>query len=721
MSIQTRILQLIKQDGPMTREQIFTRLKVNENIRKDFKVLLKNMTKDGQLYRDNKKFYHLAEESGLIKGTIQGNEKGFAFLIPDNEELEDIYIHGTKMNSALHGDKVLVKLRDMREGDKRLEGIVDSVLERSTKTIVGVYDDARKFGFVKPDESRMSTDIYVPKKKSLGAKEGQKVVVEIEKYPTPSRKPEGKIIEILGYPDEKGVDVMSIAYALGLPVDFSQETLEEARAIPDTVSANSIKAREDLRGLVTFTIDGADSKDFDDAISVEVMEGNKYRVWIHIADVAEYVRENSYIDREARQRGNSVYLLNKVIPMLPKELSNGICSLNEGVDRLTLSLSVDLDKAGNVLKHQAYEAVIRSNRRLVYTHVSNFLEDQSQVHPSLEGLEEDLLLMRDLAMALKAKRQARGNIDFSFDEPHIELDEEGRPVSITIEDRRIANELIEEFMLLANETIAEEYYKKKLPFLYRIHEEPNMEKLETLNQIIRPFGYHLNLTKDVSPKDIQFITEKIKGKDEEALINTMILRSMQKARYSADLDMHFGLAATFYSHFTSPIRRYSDLTIHRVIKADLNKILNARLKDRYAASFPEIADHVSATEKHAQEAERKVMDVKMAQYMFARIGQEFDAKISGITSFGIFASLDNTIEGLISYTAMEDFYFFDESSYQAVGEKTGNVFKMGDKVRIKVVGADPIKGRIDFSLVGDKDNGQETGQGDLSEKQTSQS
>lgn len=713
MSIQSRILELIKEKGPLTREELFTYLKVNGNIRNDFKSLLKSMVKEGLLYKDEKKRYLLAEESGLIVGTIQGNEKGFGFLIPEEEGMEDIYIHGTKMNSALHGDRVLVKLRDKREGDKRLEGIVDRVIERSTKTIVGVYDDAGKFGFVRPDESRMATDIYIPKKKSLGAKEGQKVVVEIEKYPTPSRKPEGKIVEVLGYPEDKGVDVMSIAYALGLPVDFPREALEEARAIPDEVPASSLKAREDLRGLRTFTIDGADSKDFDDAISVERGQDGTYRVWIHIADVAEYVRENSHLDKEARKRGNSVYLLNKVIPMLPKELSNGICSLNEGVNRLTLSLHVDLDSRGKVLGHKLYEGVISSDRRLVYTHVSDFLEDHTKVHPSLVGLEEDLVLMEEVAKILKAKRHARGNIDFAFDEPHIELDDQGHPISITIEDRRIANEMIEEFMLLANETVAQEYYNKHYPFLYRIHEEPDLQKLESLNQVIRPFGYHLNLTKDIVPRDIQELTEQIKGKEEESLINTMVLRSMQKARYSYDLDMHFGLAADYYSHFTSPIRRYSDLSIHRVIKADLNKVLNARLKDHYSQTFPTIADHVSATEKQAQEAERKVMDVKMAQYMGDHIGEEFEAKISGITGFGIFAALDNTVEGLISYMSMDDFYHFDEDSYTAIGEKTKKVYKMGDKIKIRVVGTDPIKGRIDFSLVGEED-GQEAGKGDPS-------
>ncbi|MCD1147370.1 ribonuclease R [Peptoniphilus sp. KCTC 25270] len=710
MSIQKRILELIHREGPLTREQILQKMKVNNDLRKEFKTLIKNMVKEGQLYKDEEKKFHIVSKENLLVGTLQGNEKGFGFLLPEEEGVEDVYIHETKMNSALHGDRILVRLREKREGDKRLEGIVEEVLERSTKTIVGTYDDAGKFGFVIPDETRMGTDIFIPKKRKMGAKEGQKVVVAIDKYPTPSRKPEGRIIEVLGYPEDKGVDVMSVAYSMDIPIEFPKEVLEEAKAIPDTVPANSLRARLDLREVKTFTIDGADSKDFDDAISIEEKENGKYELGIHIADVAEYVRENTHLDREARERGNSVYLLNKVIPMLPEELSNGICSLNEDVDRLTLSLLVEIDIEGNVTGHKLAESVIRSHRRMVYGNVSDFLEDNSKVHYSLEGFEEELLTMEKIARARLKKRNERGNIDFAFAEPNIQLDEEGRPISITVEDRRFANQLIEEFMLLANETVAKEYSDKKLPFLYRIHEEPDEEKLEVLNSIIRPFGYHLSVSEEIQPKDVQALMKKIKGKKEELLISTMVLRSMQKARYSYERDIHFGLAAEYYSHFTSPIRRYSDLTIHRVIKADLNKQLTSKLIARYQSIFPDIASHVSATEKTAQEAERKVADVKMAQYMMDHIGEEFTARVSGITGFGIFAELENTIEGLISYHSMGEFYHFDEENYRAVAEHSKKEFHIGDEIKIKVVAADPIKGRIDFSLGGEED-GEESREG----------
>ncbi|MDQ0508815.1 ribonuclease R [Peptoniphilus ivorii] len=713
MSIRNNVLALVEEEGPLSKAEIFRALAVNGNLEKEMKSLLKDMVKDGVLYRDEDKRYRASEKEGLMAGRLQGNEKGFGFFVPDDETLEDLYIHGTKMNTAMHNDRVLVEKIPPKDPEKGEEGRVVTVLERANHRIVGIFDDAGKFGFVKPDERKISMDIYIPGKRTAGAREGQKVVVDIEKFPTPNRKAEGKIVEILGYPDEKNVDILSIAYALGIDLEFPREVLEEAEAIPQTVPTSAIAGRRDLREIPTFTIDGADSKDFDDALSIEFLENGRYRVGVHIADVAEYVVAGSHLDKEAYKRGNSVYLLNKVIPMLPKELSNGICSLNEGVDRLCLTLLAEVDDAGKVYDFDICESVIRSDRRLVYTHVSDLLED-GKIHPSLEGLEAALIKLNEIARARKKMRNERGNIDFYFEEPYIELDDEGRPISITLYDHREANELIEEFMLLANETVSETYSKKKLPFIYRIHEEPSQEKLELLNSIIRPFGHHIDLTRDVTPKDIQKITQGVVGKDEESLVQTMVLRSMQKARYSDQRDIHFGLAAVYYSHFTSPIRRYADLTIHRVIKQDLNKTLDQRLVDRYKMSFPDIADHISETEKVAQEAERKVVDVKMAQYMSDFIGEEFPAKVSGITSFGIFAQLENTVEGLISYASLDEFYRFDEDNYMAVGERTHREIKMGDPIRVVVVGTDPIKGKIDFGMAGEenskKDKPERTGQ-----------
>lgn len=697
MTIRDRVLEALEKNDGLSKREIFRTLNVNDNLQKEMKGLLKDMVKDGTLYRDEDKNYHASLRRGLMTGTFEGNDKGFGFFVPDDEGMADLYIHRTKVNSAMNKDRVLVEKIPSKDPDKGDEGRVVAVLERANHRIVGVYDDAMRFGFVTPDDKRIPDDIFIPKKWKNGAEDGQKVVVDIEKYPEPNKKAEGKIVEVLGYPEDKNVDILSIAYAMGLDLEFPRDVMDEAEAIPQKVSLSAVAGREDFRDVPTFTIDGADSKDFDDALSVRPLKGGHWEVGVHIADVAEYVRMGSPLDREALHRGNSVYLLSEVLPMLPKALSNGICSLNEGVDRLCLSVIFELDDKGKVYHFHIAETVINSDCRLVYTHVSDFLED-GKIHESLKDLTDELTILNTMAKNRRKMRDKRGNIDFSFDEPAIELDADGHPTHIGLVDHRDANDLIEEFMLLANETVSETYHKKKLPFIYRIHEEPDAEKLTLLNAVIRPFGYHLDLTKDIHPKDIQKLTLACKGKDEETLIQTMILRSMQKARYSEELAGHFGLAAKYYSHFTSPIRRYADLTIHRIIKQDLNHVLDTKLIDLYKRTFPDIADHISATEKIAQEAERKVVDVKMAQYMADHIGESFDAKVSGITSFGIFCELDNTVEGLIGYASMDDFYRFDEDHYVAVGERTKKTIHMGDPMRIVVVGADPILGRIDFQL-----------------------
>ncbi|MDO5301851.1 MAG: ribonuclease R [Tissierellia bacterium] len=708
MSIKQKIIRILEEEGPLTKEQLYKRLQVDGATEKSMKALCKEMIRDGEIYKDSEKKFSAPGTGYLLEGILRGNEKGFGFFIPDDENREDLYIHSTKMNTAMNGDRILVRQVESKGPKGGYEGIVEKVLERANKVVVGTYNHAGKFGFVLPDDGKLSSDIYIRKKYNKGAKEGQKVVAEIIEYPTPTTKPEGIITEILGYPHEKNVDVLSVAYGLGIELEFPPEVLKEAELIPEVVSEVQIRGRRDLRELVTFTIDGADSKDFDDALSIEKVAGG-YLVGVHIADVAEYVPLGSPLDLEARERGNSVYLLNKVIPMLPQELSNGICSLNEGADRLTLSLLARVGEDGRVESFELVEGVIRSHRRLIYDHVTEFLEGGS-THESLRGLEKDLSLLHELAQKRKALRRERGNIDFTFPEAEIQLDDNGRPIHIGLRSMGVANELIEEFMLMANELVAKRYFEKELPFLYRIHEEPSPDKIELLNSIIRPFGHRISTTKDITPKMIQQLTEKVRGKKEETLVSTLILRSMQKARYSYALDQHFGLAAPYYSHFTSPIRRYSDLTIHRVIKGDLNGQLTPKLLKHYHRDFPKIAEHVSATEKVAQEAERSVDDIKMAEYMSERIGELFEGRISGITGFGIFVALPNTIEGLVSYNSMDDFYHFDEDNYRAVGEHTKKVYTMGDPVQVVCVGADPIKGQIDFQMAGDvKDEEKQAG------------
>lgn len=701
MSNQDRICELISREGPMSREELYRRFKVNRGIKRDFNQLLKRLTKEGRLVLNDKNQYTTADESDLILGTIQGNTKGFGFLIPEDPSIEDIYIHESKLNTAMDGDKVLVKEVPHKFRKESVEGVVTKVLERANKQVVGIYEDAKDCGFVIPDSARMIQDIYIPKKKRRRARNGQKVVVKIEKWPMGNKKPEGKIVKILGYPDEKDVDVLSIAYSMGLPMEFSREVMAEATRVPTKANSGQLARRKDMRDWLTVTIDGPDAKDLDDAISLDILDNGNYQLGVHIADVAEYVKEDSAIDKEAYLRGNSVYLINEVIPMLPRELSNGICSLNEGEDRLTMSLIAEVDPQGRLHDYELVEGIIKTGRRLSYPEVSDYLEDGTD-HPSLEGLHDMLDHMEILSKAIRKRRQERGNINFDFDEPLITIDEDGVPIDIQVEDRRVANEIIEDFMLLANETVAERYHRKDVPFLYRVHEEPSEEKLKELNIIMRPFGYKLDLSEDVTPRQIQALTEAIEGKDEEALISTVILRSMQKAHYSESSLGHFGLAARYYAHFTAPIRRYNDLIVHRIIKLDLKNKYRGRVLGKYERKLPQIAKHISNTERQAQEAERKVQDVKIAQYMKDRIGEVYPAKVSGITNFGIFAQLDNTIEGLISYAAMtDDHYVFDEENYKAVGKSRGKVYTMGQKVKVEVTGANPIMGKVDFIFVGD--------------------
>ena len=485
-------------------------------------------------------------------------------------------------------------------------------------------------------------------------------------------------------------------------MEFSKAALSEAKSLPQEVREEDLKGRRDLRDLMTFTIDGADSKDFDDAVSLELAKNGNYILGVHIADVAHYVEEYSAIDEEAFKRGNSVYLLNKVIPMLPFELSNGICSLNEGVDRLTLSVLAEIDKKGEVIKYEILESVINSKRRLVYENVSDYLEKNIK-HDSLKGLEKTLDKMYELAKILEDKREKGGAIDFDIPEVIIEVDERGWPQNIHKRDRRSANKLIEDFMLMANVCVAKEYYFKKIPFLYRIHERPKDEKISELNSYLRPLGYMINFDEKVEPRDVQKVLEKAKGTKEEMFISTMTLRSMAKARYSEVNDIHFGLAFDHYSHFTSPIRRYADLTIHRIIKKKIEGKLSKGDLTNLKAILPDIAEQVSKTEKVAQDAERQVEDIKMAEYMSERIGEVYKGRISSITNFGMFVELDNLIEGLVGYRTMDGYYEFDQDNYRAIDYRTKKEFHIGDDVTIKVVNVDLNMGNIDFKMVGDED------------------
>ncbi len=698
--IKEKILEFIKNSKPRSKDELTKLFKIKNKEKKEFLKIVEELQSEGLVFEDSRKKYRFVDNDKFFYGKLQTNAKGFGFLITENLD-EDIYISKNNLNFALNGDEVIVRRYKDSSGDKP-EGKVLAVVKRVNTKFVGIFQNKKDFGFVITDESKMAMDIYIPKKKINGAKNGQKVVVKIEKWPEENKKPEGRIVEILGYPDDPHVDVMSVAVSLDLPMEFNRAALAEAKSLPQEVSPDEIKGRRDFRELLTFTIDGADSKDFDDAISLEISKNGSYILGIHIADVAHYVEEYGALDEEAFKRGNSVYLLNKVIPMLPFELSNGICSLNEGVDRLTLSVIVEIDKEGNVKKYEICESVINSNKRLVYENVSDYLE-KNIVHESIRGLEKTLDKMYELSKILQKRREEDGAIDFDIPEVLIEVDEKGWPQNIHKRDRRSANKLIEDFMLMANVCVAKEYYFKHIPFLYRIHERPKEEKISELNSYLRPLGYMINFDEKVEPRDVQKVLQKAKGTKEEMFISTMTLRSMTKARYSEINDIHFGLAFDYYSHFTSPIRRYADLTIHRIIKRHLKGKLSGGIVKNLKVILPEIAEQVSRTEKIAQDAERQVQDIKMAEYMSERLGERYDGRVSSITNFGIFVELENLIEGLVSYRSMDGYYEFDLDHYKAVDYDTKNEFHIGDEVKIEVINVDLNMGNIDFKLVGDED------------------
>lgn len=690
-----------KKYKPMLKEELAVQFDIERRDLESFYNILEGLEKEGVVIKAKNDKYGLIDNDYLVAGILEGNERGFGFVIPNDKTRRDIFIPAENMNGAMHGDRVIATITRRQEADRREEGEIIRILERSNKTIVGTFEDNRNFGFVVPDDHKIGYDIFIPKAHTKGAKTNQKVVVELITWPEPRRNPEGKVIEVLGYLDEKGTDILSIIRQFNLPEEFPNKIQEVAKKIEQEVDPEEAKSRVDLRHLNTFTIDGIDAKDIDDAVSIEKKDNDNYYLGVHIADVAHYVRERSALDKEALQRGNSVYLIDRVIPMLPKELSNGICSLNPNVDRLTLSVFMEIDKKGKVVDHEIVEGLINSKQRLVYDDVSDFLEnDDEKAKEKLSKVADDLKLMEELCHILYEKRERRGSIDFDFPEAKIILDEKGVPIEIRKEDRRIANRLIEEFMLVCNETVAERFFWSQIPFLYRIHEEPSVEKMATLSKLIHNFGYTLKGQNEVHPKELQLLTKEVKGKKEETLISTLMLRSLRKARYSSEPDIHFGLAAQYYSHFTAPIRRYPDLVIHRIIKAYLNGKINHQVQEKLETTLPEIAEHTSMTERRAEEAEREVEDMKKAQYMTRHIGEEFEGIISSLTNFGMFVQLENTIEGLVHFNNMlDDYYHFDEEKYYIIGERTNKIYRLGDIVKIRVIDADVMRRNIDFELL----------------------
>lgn len=682
---------------PMKAKELAMVLNVSKEQRAELHEVLDALLADGRVELTQKGKY--VKSSGkFLNGLFIGNSRGFGFVSIEGQE-DDIFIPGEYTNGAMHMDTVAVSLFPIKSG-KRREGMIVKVISHGMREVVGMYQASKNFGFVIPDNQKLAQDIFIPVERSKGAVTGHKVVAEITDYGENGKKPEGKIVEIIGHINDPGTDIMSIVRGYDLPVEFSAKILNQAENVANEVSTADMAGRMDLRDWQMVTIDGEDSKDLDDAVSL-TMEGDNYILGVHIADVANYVQEHSALDVEALNRGTSVYLVDRVIPMLPHKLSNGICSLNAGENRLALSCIMTISPKGKVVDHKLAETVVKIDRRMTYTAVKKILEEHDK--ETCEEYEELVPMferMGKLAALLRTNRMKRGSIDFDFPETKIILNEEGVPLEIKPYDRNVATKLIEDFMLIANETVAQDFFWREIPFVYRTHETPDEEKIHKLSMLINNFGYTLHVGQDeVHPKELQKLLGKIEGTDEEALISRLTLRSMKQAKYTSENTGHFGLAASYYCHFTSPIRRYPDLQIHRIIKETLRGRMNEKRMEHYDKILPEVAKHSSEMERRADEAERETEKLKKAQYMESHIGEVFEGVISSVTSWGMYIELPNTIEGLVHVTSLtDDYYHYQEETYELIGESNNRRYKLGQKVHVRAAGVDRVVRTIDFEL-----------------------
>ncbi|MEC0241363.1 ribonuclease R [Paenibacillus dokdonensis] len=709
MITEQSILDLMQEPDykPMTYQELEKHFAIADAVEfKEFLKLLNALEQQGKIMMTRSDRYGLPERLDLQRGRLQVHAKGFAFLIPEDKEHPDVYIGAHDLLGAMNGDTVFARVTTRGPAGGKLEGEVVKIVTRAVSQVVGVFQGHEAYGFVLPDDKRIVRDIFIPKESTAGAVDGDKVVAKIISYPEGRTAAEGEIVEVLGHKDDPGVDILSIIRKHQLPEGFPEEVMEEAENAPDSITEEEIakQGRRDLRSKKIVTIDGEDAKDLDDAVNVERLENGHFRLGVHIADVGYYVRENSELDKEAYNRGCSVYLVDRVIPMLPHRLSNGICSLNPQVDRLTLSCEMEFDEHMKVVKHDVFTSVIKTKERMTYNNVRKILEDEEpELMERYKDLVDDFRLMKEIALRLRSKRMNRGAVDFDFVESKVIVDENGKPVDIVKRERSIAEQIIEEFMLAANETVAEHFHWLKVPFIYRIHENPDPEKLQNFMAFAENFGYHVKGRGNaIHPRALQNLLEQIKDTKEQTVISTMMLRSMKQAKYDADMSGHFGLAAEFYSHFTSPIRRYPDLVIHRVIREVLesNNLLSEKRQEYLASRMPEIAQHSSERERVAVEAERDTDQLKKAEYMLDKVGEEFDGMISSVTGFGMFIELPNTVEGLIRLAALtDDYYNFDEASMSLIGERTSKIYRIGDEIKIRVARVNMDDHTIDFELL----------------------
>lgn len=698
---------------PMKEKELAVMLQVSKEDRGELNRILNELLAEGKLSITKKgKFIKAKYPDKEFIGTFISHPKGFGFVEIEGRD-EDLYIPADFVNGAFHKDTVRVSLlsgHGAGQGGRRQEAQVTEILARGMKQIVGVYERSNKnYGFVIPDNTKIGEDIFVPVERSKGAVSGHKVVCEITDYGKDNRKPEGKVTEILGHVNDPGVDIMSIVKGYELPTEFSEKIMHQAERVANEVSEADMAGRRDLRDVQMVTIDGEDAKDLDDAVSL-TRDGALYQLGVHIADVTNYVQENSALDWEARERGTSVYLVDRVIPMLPHKLSNGICSLNAGENRLALSCLMTIDRKGEVVSHEIVESVIKVDRRMSYTSVKKILEDRDEAEcREYEALVPMFELMRELAAILREKRKKRGSIDFDFPESRIILDRQGHPIEIKPYERNVATKIIEDFMLIANETVAEHFHWMELPFVYRTHDNPDPEKISKLSTFIRNFGYFIkSRQEEIHPKELQKLLANIEDTPEEALISRLTLRSMKQAKYTVNCTGHFGLACQYYCHFTSPIRRYPDLQIHRIIKEQIRGRLNEKRIEHYNGILPEVAKHASEMERRADEAERETDKLKKVEFMEQHIGELYEGVISSITAWGVYVELPNTIEGMIHVSMLPgDYFYYDAETYEMVGQSTDIRYKLGQTLKIRVSATDRILRTIDFVIPQEEGEGRD--------------
>ena len=704
MEKQELILNFMKDENytPMKAKEMAMILGVPKKEYNQFLDIIRYLEENYKIVKNRKNRYRLIGEN-FVEGIYRKNQRGFGFVKIDDRE-DEIYIAKEYSLNALNGDRVLIEITEEQNKVKRAEGKIKKIIKHEKETVVGTFQESRNFGFVVPDDKAFGTDIFISKGKFLNAKNNQKVVVKITKYPQKGKNAEGEIIEVLGSIDEAGVDMLSIIKEYDLPAEFPENVIEEAKKYGNKIDEKDIQNRIDCRQDIIFTIDGEDAKDLDDAVRVIKLKNGNYRLDVHIADVSYYVREGSLLDKEAQIRGTSVYMLSRVIPMLPKELSNGICSLNAGQDRFTLSCSMEINNKGEVVSAEVYKGIINVTERMNYHDVQKILDKSDEkVLKKYEKYIGNFELMAELAEILKKKRLEQGYLNLDIPESKIDLDENGKVISIGKYETSFSNEIIEQFMLSANETIAEKFYWLEAPFIYRVHEDPDIEKVKELNKFLYNFGLKIRIVNEkIYPKEVSKILEEIKGKEEEKVVSTLILRTLKIARYEAENKGHFGIASKYYCHFTSPIRRYPDLFIHRIISKYLEE--NYVVSDKFIEDFKQKAiDRArmsSEREKVATKAERDSEDMKKAEFMQDKIGQEYEGIVSSVTQFGIFVELENTVEGLIRFENLGNEYFiYDEDRKRLIGENSNKVYKIGDKVKIRVVSANKLLRQIDFEIV----------------------